>query len=255
MTLLSVENLGFAYGRDRPVLDDISFTVPQGANVGLVGESGSGKSTLLRLLLGLESPQKGRILFDGAPLQARDRRYMHAYRRRVQAVFQDPYSSLNPAHRVQRIVTEPLRSLNIPGDHRQMAEEAITSVGLDPDTLTRYPHQFSGGQRQRIAIARAIVARPELLLADEAVSALDLSTRVRIVDLFGEIAQKMTMVFVSHDMGVVAALCDRIVVLDRGRIVEAGETAAILRAPQHAYTRSLLSSIPRMPAGQPQDPS
>jgi len=254
MTLLSVENVGFAYGADRPVLTDISFTVPKGANVGLVGESGSGKSTLLRLLLGLDTPQKGRILFDGEPLKARDRAYMRGYRARVQAVFQDPYSSLNPAHRIRRIVTEPLRSLKIPGDHARMAEEAITSVGLTPDTLTRYPHQFSGGQRQRIAIARAIVARPELLLADEAVSALDLSTRVRIVDLFDRIAHDMTMVFVSHDMGVVAALCDQLVVLDRGRIVEAGETAAILRAPQHPYTQSLLSSIPRMPErAEPQD--
>lgn len=247
MTLMSVENVGFAYGSGRRVLEDISFSVPRGANVGLVGESGSGKSTLLRLLLGLDSPQSGRILFDGAPLEAHDRRYMRGYRKRVQAVFQDPYSSLNPAHRISRIVTEPLRSLKVSGDHRKMAEEAIVSVGLAPDTLDRFPHQFSGGQRQRIAIARAIVARPELVLADEAVSALDLSTRVRVVDLFQEISERMTMVFVSHDMGVVAALCDRIVVLDRGRIVEAGDTAAILRDPQHPYTRSLLGSIPRMP--------
>ncbi len=249
MTLISVENVGFAYGPGRRVLDDVSFSVPRGANVGLVGESGSGKSTLLRLLLGLDRPQSGRILFDGQPLDAGSARYMRAYRKRVQAVFQDPYSSLNPAHRILRIVTEPLRSLRVPGDHAQMATEAIGSVGLPPETLSRYPHQFSGGQRQRIAIARAIVARPELVLADEAVSALDLSTRVRVVDLFREISERMTMVFVSHDMGVVAALCDQLVVLDRGRIVEAGETAAILRDPQHPYTQSLLASIPRMPAG------
>lgn len=248
MTLLSVENVGFSYGTGRRVLKDISFNVPRGANVGLVGESGSGKSTLLRLMLGLDSPQTGRILFDGQPLEAKSGRYLRDYRKRVQAVFQDPYSSLNPAHRIQRIVTEPLRSLKIPGDHAEMAREAITSVGLTSDTLTRYPHQFSGGQRQRIAIARAIIARPELVLADEAVSALDLSTRVRIVDLFQEISQAVTMVFVSHDMGVVAALCDQIVVLDRGHIVEAGPTAEILRNPQHAYTQSLLASIPRMPA-------
>ncbi len=246
MTLLDVENVGFAYGAGRPVLEDISFTVPRGANIGLIGESGSGKSTLLRLLLGLAVPQKGRILFDGAPLVPRDRGYMRGYRRRVQAVFQDPYSSLNPAHRIRRIVTEPLRSLKVPGDHRRMAEKVIADVGLEPDTLDRYPHQFSGGQRQRIAIARAIVARPDLLLADEAVSALDLSTRIRIVELFEKIASDVTMVFVSHDMGVVAALCDRMIVLDRGHIVEAGETAAILRAPQHSYTRNLLASIPRM---------
>ncbi|PJE25603.1 Oligopeptide transport ATP-binding protein OppF [Pseudooceanicola marinus] len=249
MTLMSVENVGFAYGSGRRVLEDVSFAVPRGANVGLVGESGSGKSTLLRLMLGLDSPQQGQILFDGAPLEARDRTFIQGYRKRVQAVFQDPYSSLNPAHRIGRIVSEPLRSLKVPGDHRKMAEEAITSVGLSADTLDRFPHQFSGGQRQRIAIARAIVARPELVLADEAVSALDLSTRVRVVDLFQEISERMTMIFVSHDMGVVAALCDQMVVLDRGRIVEAGATAEILRNPQHAYTQSLLASIPRMPEG------
>ncbi|AJE45816.1 ABC transporter ATP-binding protein [Celeribacter indicus] len=251
MSLVSVENVGFAYPGGGPVLEDVSFTVPRGANVGLVGESGSGKSTLLRLLLGLDRPDSGRILFDGAPLEAGRARYMRGYRRRVQAVFQDPYSSLNPAHRVERIVTEPLRSLKIPGDHRQMARAAIEAVGLTGDVLTRFPHQFSGGQRQRIAIARAIVSRPELVLADEAVSALDLSTRVRIVDLFREISQQVTMIFVSHDMGVVAALCDRLVVLDRGRIVEAGATADILRAPRHPYTRALLASIPRMPAAPP----
>ncbi|WP_116083810.1 ABC transporter ATP-binding protein [Tropicimonas sp. IMCC34011] len=247
MSLMSVENVSFAYGAGRPVLEDITFDVPRGSNVGLVGESGSGKSTLLRLLLGLDTPRGGRILFDGQPLDARSGRYMRSYRRRVQAVFQDPYSSLNPAHRILRIVTEPLRSLKVPGDHRAMAEEAMAAVGLPVDSLGRFPEQFSGGQRQRIAIARAIVARPELVLADEAVSALDLSTRVRVVDLFRDISERMTMVFVSHDMGVVAALCDRIVVLDRGRIVEAGDTARILADPQHAYTRSLLSSIPRMP--------
>ena len=247
MTLLSVENVGFSYGAGRRVLKDITFNGPRGSNVGLVGESGSGKSTLLRLLLGLDTPQTGRILFDGQLLEAKNRGYLREYRKRVQAVFQDPYSSLNPAHRIQRIVTEPLRSLKIGGNHLEMAREAIASVGLDADTLTRYPHQFSGGQRQRIAIARAIIARPELVLADEAVSALDLSTRVRVVDLFQEISENMTMVFVSHDMGVVAALCDQIVVLDRGHIVESGATAEILRAPQHAYTQSLLASIPRMP--------
>ncbi|MFV0335609.1 MAG: ABC transporter ATP-binding protein [Tropicimonas sp.] len=248
MTLLSVENVAFGYAPGRPVLEDISFTLERGTTLGLVGESGSGKSTLLRLLLGLEAPQRGRIVFDGAPMEAGSARYMRAYRRRVQPVFQDPYSSLNPAHRIRRIITEPLRSLRIPGDHRQMAHEAITAVGLPPETLERFPHQFSGGQRQRIAIARAIIARPDLILADEAVSALDLSTRVRIVDLFAEISHRMTMIFVSHDLGVVAALCDRLIVLERGHIVEAGETAAILRTPRHPYTRSLLASIPRMPA-------
>ena len=247
MTLLSVEKVGFSYGQGRQVLHDVSFRVEPGASVGLVGESGSGKTTLLRLLLGLERPQRGRILFGGTPLDAANRRGMRRYRRGVQAVFQDPYSSLDPSHRIDRIVSEPLRSLRIPGDHRAMVAEAVAAVDLSPEILDRYPHQFSGGQRQRIAIARAIVARPELLLADEAVSALDLSTRVRIVDLFREIATRMTLVFVSHDLGVVAALCDQLVVLDQGQIVEAGPTGSVLAAPTHTYTRGLVASIPRMP--------
>jgi ABC-type microcin C transport system duplicated ATPase subunit YejF len=166
----------------------------------------------------------------------------------VQAVFQDPYSSLDPRQNVGRIVSEPLRALRIEGDHRALVREALLATGLDPDIVGRYPHQFSGGQRQRIAIARAIVARPALLLADEAVSALDLSTRIRIVELFRQLAAEMTLVFVSHDLGVVAALCDDLVILQRGQIVEAGPTRRILSNPQHPYTISLLASVPRMPA-------
>jgi ABC-type oligopeptide transport system ATPase subunit len=149
---------------------------------------------------------------------------------------------------VLRIVSEPLRALRIAGDHRLLVEQALAAVGLDRDILRRYPHAFSGGQRQRIAIARAIVARPTLLLADEAVSALDLSTRIRIVELFKRLASEMTLVFVAHDIGVVAALCDQLVIMQRGRIVEAGATQKILANPQHPYTKSLLASVPRMPA-------
>jgi ABC-type microcin C transport system duplicated ATPase subunit YejF len=141
-----------------------------------------------------------------------------------------------------------LRSLRLPGDHRKLVADAIASVGLDPNILSRYPHEFSGGQRQRIAIARAIVPGPRLLLADEAVSALDLSTRIRIVELFKQFSAEMTLVFVSHDIGVVAALCGKIVILEQGRIVEAGPTASVLANPQHPYTQRLLRSVPRMPA-------
>jgi ABC-type glutathione transport system ATPase component len=230
------------------VLTDVSLTVRPGMSLGLVGESGSGKSTLLRLMLGLHRPASGAITIDETPLDTRDGAFMRGFRRQVQAVFQDPYSSLDPRQTIRAIVTEPLRSLRIPGDHNQMAAAALTSVGLDADMLTRYPHEFSGGQRQRIAIARAIVAGPKLLLADEAVSALDLSTRIRIVELFKQLAATMTLVFVSHDLGVVAALCDEIAILEKGRIVEAGPTRKILDDPQHPYTRTLLSSVPRMPA-------
>ncbi|RYE49782.1 MAG: ATP-binding cassette domain-containing protein [Hyphomicrobiales bacterium] len=248
MNLISVENVSFGYSRDRLVLDGVSLAIRPGASVGLVGESGSGKTTLLRLLLGLTRPSSGQIRFDGATLDVRSGGFMRNYRRQVQAVFQDPYSSLDPRQNVLGIVSEPLRSLGIPGNRRELVEAALVSVGLEPGILGRYPHEFSGGQRQRIAIARAIVAKPRLLLADEAVSALDLSTRIRIVELLQRLAADMTLVFVSHDLGVVAALCDEMVILERGRIVEAGATRKILADPQHQYTRKLLGSVPRMPA-------
>jgi ABC-type dipeptide/oligopeptide/nickel transport system ATPase subunit len=247
MTLLRVDNVSFAYGR-RPTLTDVGFSLEAGRSLGLVGESGSGKTTLLRLILGLERAGSGRILFDGAPVEPRDAAFMRRYRRNVQAVFQDPYSSLDPRQKVLRIVSEPLRALKIEGDHTAMVRAALTGVGLEPDILDRLPHEFSGGQRQRIAIARAIVARPRLLLADEAVSALDLGTRIRIIELFRTLATQMTLVFVSHDLGAVAALCDDLVILEKGRLVEAGRTRDILHAAQHPYTRRLLGSVPRMPA-------
>ena len=248
MSLLSVKDASFGYSRTQLVLHGASLDIEAGDSIGLVGESGSGKTTLLRLLLGLTRPSAGTITFKGEPLDPGNSAFMRAYRRQVQVVFQDPYSSLDPRQKVVSIVAEPLRSLKIVGDHRQMVTQALVSVGLDASILDRYPHEFSGGQRQRIAIARAIVSGPSLLLADEAVSALDLSTRIRIVELLRSLSQTMTLVFVSHDLGVVAALCERIVILERGRIVEQGYTADILANPKHAYTQRLLASVPRMPA-------
>ncbi|MCD7059866.1 ABC transporter ATP-binding protein [Pelagibacterium xiamenense] len=248
MSLISVENVDFAYARDQQVLDGVSFSVRSGTNVGLVGESGSGKSTILKLLLGLARPSSGAIRFEGETFDARDRTFMRRYRQSVQAVFQDPYSSLDPRQKVEDIVAEPLRSLRIPGDHKRAIRAALHDVGLPEDAVSRYPHEFSGGQRQRIAIARAIVARPKLILADEAVSALDLSTRIRIVELLKTLSDAMTILLVSHDLGVVAALCEEIIILERGKIVESGKTRDILAAPQHPYTRKLLASVPRMPA-------
>ncbi|WP_404403491.1 ABC transporter ATP-binding protein [Pelagibacterium halotolerans] len=247
MGLISVENIEFSYARDQRVLDGVSFSVRPGANIGLVGESGSGKSTILKLLLGLARPSGGTIRFEGDTFDARDRGFMRRYRQAVQAVFQDPYSSLDPRQRVEDIVGEPLRSLRIPGDRTAAIRAALTDVGLSEDAVSRYPHEFSGGQRQRIAIARAIVARPKLILADEAVSALDLSTRIRIVELLKTLSDAMTILLVSHDLGVVAALCEEIIILERGKIVESGKTRDILSAPQHPYTRKLLASVPRMP--------
>ena len=248
MSLLNLQDVSFSYTASKTILKGVDLAIEPGDSIGLVGESGSGKSTLLRLMLGLYRPSGGTITFDGAPLDPRNDRFMRNYRRQVQIVFQDPYSSLDPRQSVFSIVAEPLRSLRLPGDHRKLVADAIVSVGLDPNILSRYPHEFSGGQRQRIAIARAIVPGPRLLLADEAVSALDLSTRIRIVDLFKQLSAEMTLVFVSHDIGVVAALCSKIVILEQGRIVEAGPTAQILANPRHPYTQLLLESVPRLPA-------
>ncbi|WDR07097.1 ABC transporter ATP-binding protein [Devosia rhodophyticola] len=248
MSILSLDQVNFGYTSKARVLNEVSFEVERGANLGIVGESGSGKTTLLRLLLGLERPTSGTINFGSVQLDPRDANFMRRYRRAVQMVFQDPYSSLDPRQRVRDIIAEPLQSLRIEGNHDEAVAAALTEVGLPADAVRRYPHEFSGGQRQRIAIARAIVARPQLVLADEAVSALDLSTRVRIVELLKQLGHTMTLVLVSHDLGVVAALCPRIVILERGIVVEAGDTATILAAPQHPYTRKLIASVPRMPA-------
>jgi peptide/nickel transport system ATP-binding protein len=247
MTILAVEQVSFEYTRGQRVLEDINLIVESGSNVGIVGESGSGKTTLLRLLLGLNRPTSGTIRFGGGILDTGDRKLMRTYRRSVQAVFQDPYSSLDPRQKVEHIISEPLESLRIPGSRRDAVEAALVSVGLPKDAMDRYPHEFSGGQRQRIAIARAIVARPELVLADEAVSALDLSTRIRIVELLNTLEKSMTLVLVSHDLGVVASLCQKIVILERGRIVESGNTRQVLAAPRHPYTQRLIDSVPRMP--------
>ncbi|KRD62416.1 ABC transporter ATP-binding protein [Ensifer sp. Root278] len=248
MMMLDLQNVSFGYSREQTTLNDVSLSVRPGVSVGLVGESGSGKTTLLRLMLGLIRPTSGVIRFGEESLDTGNSAFMQRYRRAVQPVFQDPYSSLDPRQRVIDIIGEPLRSLRIPGDRTQTVAEALEAVGLPLDAMRRYPHEFSGGQRQRIAIARAIVARPQIVLADEAVSALDLSTRIRIVELFKTLSEKLTLVFVSHDLGVVAALCEEMIILERGKVVESGKTRDILAVPKHPYTQRLLASIPRMPA-------
>ena len=250
---LELRAAGFRYRRAvTPALDDVSFTVESGRSVGLVGESGAGKTTALSLLLGLARPTSGSVLFDGEPLDPRDRDQLRRFRRAVQPVFQDPYSSLDPRQSVGRIVGEPLASLRIASgaDARDRIARALKAVALPADAAGRYPHEFSGGQRQRIAIARAIVSRPRVLLADEPVSALDVTTRIQIIELLGELAatEGMTVVMVSHDLGVVASLCAETVVLQGGRIVEQGATREVLGSPRDAYTRRLLASVPRLPA-------
>ncbi|MFE1406128.1 ABC transporter ATP-binding protein [Streptomyces sp. NPDC058770] len=251
--VLELEKVSFGYrGHGAPVVEDISLAVGSGQSLALVGESGAGKTTLLRLLLGLARPSSGAVRFDGEELRPRDGAQMRQFRRGVQCVFQDPYSSLNPRRRVGAIVSEPLRSLDI--DSRAGAApkvaEALERVGLPADAAGRYPHEFSGGQRQRIAIARATVCDPRVLLADEPVSALDVTTRVKVVDLLKELKEErgLTLVMVSHDLSVVASLCERTAVLERGRLVEQGDTAQVLGAPAHPYTRRLVESVPRLPA-------
>ncbi|MER5770863.1 ABC transporter ATP-binding protein [Streptomyces sp. NPDC001985] len=250
--VLELDHVSFAYrGARAPVVEGIGLTVESGRSLALVGESGAGKTTLLRLLLGLTRPTSGTVRFDGDPLRLGDREMMRRFRRGVQCVFQDPYSSLDPRRSVGATVAEPLRSLGL--DTRQSAvpkvAAALERVGLPADAAERYPHEFSGGQRQRIAIARATVCSPRVLLADEPVSALDVTTRVKVVDLLNELREEqgLTLVMVSHDLSVVAALCERTVVLEGGRIVEEGDTARVLGEPAHPYTARLVESVPRLP--------
>ncbi|MFF8913276.1 ABC transporter ATP-binding protein [Streptomyces sp. NPDC015032] len=251
--VLELDRASFAYrGNAAPVVEDISLAVETGQSLALVGESGAGKTTLLRLLLGLARASSGTVRFDSEELKPRDREQTRRFRRSVQCVFQDPYSSLDPRQRVGSIVSEPLRSLGI--DTRATAvpkvADALRRVGLPADAAKRYPHEFSGGQRQRIAIARATVCNPRVLLADEPVSALDVTTRVKVVELLDELKRErgLTLVMVSHDLSVVASLCERTAVLESGHIVEQGETARVLGSPAHSYTRRLVESVPRLPA-------
>ncbi|MEU5697022.1 ATP-binding cassette domain-containing protein [Actinosynnema sp. NPDC020468] len=230
----------------RHAVRDVSLSLHEGGRLGVVGESGSGKSTLLRLLLGLDRPDSGSVSYRGRSVAGRDLAW---FRREAQVVLQDPFSSLNPRHRVREIVAEPLECLEVPGDHAARTAEVLTSVGLDPDVVTRYPHEFSGGQRQRIALARALAPRPRVLFADEPFSALDATVRTQVVDLVRGLVDEfgLSLVLVSHDLGVVRELCDRLLVLKDGVVVEQGATTDVLAHPEHPYTRALLDAVPRLP--------
>jgi ABC-type glutathione transport system ATPase component len=233
-------------------LEDADLDVAEGSAVGIIGESGSGKSTLVRLLLGLDTPTEGTIEFDGRVVDASaGARSLHWLRRQTGIVFQDPYSSLDPRMSIGRIVGEPLWALGIEGDRRARVREVLEDVGLEARMADRFPHEFSGGQRQRIALARAIVHRPRLLVGDEPLSALDVTVRAQVLELLEELRARdgLTLILVSHDIGVVQNLCDEVVVMKDGRIVEEGPTEKVLLQPQVSYTRRLLASIPVIDRG------
>ncbi|MDB5562159.1 MAG: peptide transporter ATP-binding protein [Hyphomicrobiales bacterium] len=232
---------------DVAAISDVSFTVRRGTIVGLVGESGSGKTTAARCILRLVEPSGGRAIYDGTDLFALSDRDMNAYRRRLQIVFQDPYSSLNPRMRVDGIIAEALEAGGVPRrQHQDRIADLLTQVGLSPDHSRRFPHEFSGGQRQRIGIARALAVGPELIVADEPVSALDVSVQAQILNLIQDLQQQhqLSMLFIAHDLSVVQYLCDDVVVMYLGRVMERGSSRAIYAAPRHPYTRALLSSTP-----------
>jgi peptide/nickel transport system ATP-binding protein len=237
--------------RAHPALDSVDIAVRPGEVLGVVGESGSGKSTLARVLLMLERPTSGQLHFHQRRIDTASERELRELRRQVQIVFQDPMGSLDPRMRVRDIIAEPLRSLRIPGDHAARVRELLEAVGLPADAGRRYPHQFSGGQRQRVAIARALAPGPSVLVADEAVSALDVSVRAQILNLMRSLIEQLslTMVFISHDIGVVRYLCDRVVALYQGTVVESGPAQVLLSAPAHPYTKALVDAVPRI--GQP----
>ncbi len=231
-------------------VNGVSFTLNKGESLGLVGESGCGKSTLTRAILGLEGIQGGSISINGVEVKA-GHTVPRTLRRNMQVVFQDPYGSFNPRHKVARLVSEPFHLLENPpkGTTRKTAiSEALTAVGMHADDADKYIHEFSGGQRQRIAIARALIIKPELIILDEAVSALDVSIRAQILDLLAELSDKLGLsyLFISHDLSVVRAITDRVMVMKSGEIVEEGATEAIFQTPQHTYTRALLAAAPSL---------
>jgi peptide/nickel transport system ATP-binding protein len=227
-------------------VDDVSLDVHRGETLGIVGESGSGKSTLARIMMGLEDPTSGTVAIDGIPLDSKPN--LRRARDVAQMIFQDPMGSLDPRMLVQDVVAEPLRSLGIGGDHEARVRELLDAVSLPADSIHRYPHEFSGGQRQRIAIARALAPAPRLLIADEPVSALDMSVQTITLDLLDDLKQEfdLTMVFISHDLSVIHEISDRVVVLRQGRLVESGDAGTVFARPQEQYTRDLLSAIPRL---------
>ena len=230
------------------VVDDVSFAIRRGETLGLVGESGSGKSTVARMLLRLVEPTAGTIRYDGIDLLAASGGEMRALRRRIQVVFQDPYAALNPRMRVREILAEPFA---IHGVAARPLGEMLGEVGLDESAVLRFPHEFSGGQRQRINIARALALRPEFVVLDEPVSALDVSVGAQVVNLLRDLQRKhgLTYLFISHSMPLVRYLCDRVAVMRGGRLVEIGDVLEVCERPREEYTKALIAATPEMLVG------
>jgi ABC-type oligopeptide transport system ATPase subunit len=229
-------------------VNGVSFTVEAGRSLGIVGESGSGKTTIARLVMALDTPTSGSVRFRGRELHRLSREELRQARRDFQMVFQDPYGSLDPRRTVERIVTEPLEALTdlSRAERRERAVESLVAVGLRATDLTKYPHEFSGGQRQRIAIARALITRPRLIVADEPVSALDVSVQAQVLNLMEDLRQAygISYLLISHDLAVVNHLCDEVCVVYKGEIVERGAPQVLFAHARHPYTRSLLSAAP-----------
>jgi peptide/nickel transport system ATP-binding protein len=258
--LLQVENLtrNYAMPRERlwvkpPVvkaLQGVSFNIETGRSLGVVGESGSGKSTLARLVMALEPPSSGRVQMLGQDLSLLDAAALRDARRNFQMVFQDPYGSLDPRQTVERIVCEPVAAQGKRSDAemRALARDVLNAVGLRDSDLDKYPHEFSGGQRQRIAIARALITRPKLIVADEPVSALDVSVQAQVLNLMQDLQQQfgVTYLLISHDLAVVNHLCDEVAVIFQGRIVEQGTPQMLFNHAAHPYTRALLDAVPHL---------
>ncbi|MBO1040231.1 ATP-binding cassette domain-containing protein [Brucella pituitosa] len=237
------------------VLHGVSVDIEAGQSLGIVGESGSGKSTLARAVMGLERPQSGQILINGQDIYALDRGGLREARKGFQAIFQDPYGSLDPRHTVRRIISEPIVSLErgtSAAERNERVAEVLAAVGLPPASADKYPHEFSGGQRQRIAIARALITKPALIVADEPVSALDVSIQAQVLNLMMDLQEKfgLSYLFISHDLGVVRAITDRVAVIYRGNIVEQGLTNEVFDNPQHDYTRALVDAVPKPFSGR-----
>jgi ABC-type glutathione transport system ATPase component len=249
--LVEARGLVKEYSAGRRVVDDVSFTIRRGETLGLVGESGSGKSTVARMLLRLTEPSGGEIQYGGKDLLAMNPREMRGMRRRMQIVFQDPFAALNPRMRVRDILSEPFsihRETPTEGLAARLAK-MLTTVGLDGSALDRFPHEFSGGQRQRINIARALALNPEFVVLDEPVSALDVSVGAQVVNLLRDLQREfgLTYLFISHSMPLVRYLCDRVAVMQRGRLVELGECEQVCDAPRDEYTQRLIAATPEMP--------